>query len=70
MGAFVAVLGFYPWVAGYLWGLIGPPWYEIKYRTKHQNKEISIGFAPSITSSADHRRFDVGIELAVRYAIE
>jgi hypothetical protein len=37
---------------------------------KHREEKVTIGISPSITPSAGHQGFDVGIELAVRYAIE
>ena len=70
MGAMISGLAIYPWAAGYLLGLIGPPWYENKYRMEHRNKEVSIGFAPSITPSADRREQCIGMQLMIRYAIK
>jgi hypothetical protein len=68
--AMIAGVGLYAVIAGYLYGLFAPPYYAWKYHREQQSQKVSIRAAPSITPSADHQAFDVGIELTARYALE
>jgi hypothetical protein len=56
--------------ARFVWGICRPIWFYNHRIKPHRSEDVAIYVVPSITSSANHRRFRTGVELQFRYDLK